>query len=299
MIFYEWSEEYKYYNNSNVSFYYPGYPQRWSMVSEPGLDNAYYPPYNITKNFATYHSAGSMVVKSNSSLGSIKVVASKRNDSQYITVINTGANASVSLNISGNICIGIKDLESGENYTLNNGIVQIGAIGQYGIRYFVNLNISTVNNSNISENISIPLPQQNETPQQPAPNMTQNQTTDNNTTQNNLTQNQTAPGGSLEGGGKGKNPRVIPNVSQPSKPGKSIKEIFQKITNPKLEYNTTKIARTATKWRYLLAGQVISEDDGKSNLAVKLLLFSFVLSVFIALILAIYIGRVIRNATNI
>ena len=135
-IFWQWAESYKYTNNA----YYPEYPQRWSMVSEPRLDNVYYPPYNITKNFATYHSAGSMVVKSTSSSNNIMVVASKKEESQYITMINKGNDTLVNLNIFESVGVGIRDLETGETYNINNHSVGVGRLKQYQIRYFVNFN---------------------------------------------------------------------------------------------------------------------------------------------------------------
>ncbi len=142
MINFEWAYPYKYSNQEN----FREYPQRWSMVSEPTLDNEYYPSYNVTKNFATHHSAGSMVVKSNSSTSGVKVVASKKGKEQHITVINTGANASAKLNVTGNISGAIKDLETGDIYMIKNGMAEIGNISQYQIRYFVNYSAQETEN---------------------------------------------------------------------------------------------------------------------------------------------------------
>jgi hypothetical protein len=114
----------------------------WQMVSEPQLDNAYYASYNVTKNFATYHSSGSTVVKSNSTLNNIKVVASKKNSLQYITVINTGDEVDLGLNIFGDSISNITDLETNETYNVTDDGVYIGPISQYQIRYFVILNNS-------------------------------------------------------------------------------------------------------------------------------------------------------------
>jgi len=139
MVLYQWSEAKKYLQTTN----YPEYPQRWSMVSEPALDNVYYPSYNVTKNFATYHSAGSMIVKSNSN-GNIKVVASKKQKEQYITLINIGANTSLRLNVTGNISSSIKDLETGGAYVIKSGMAEVGTISQYQIRYFVNYSMLDV-----------------------------------------------------------------------------------------------------------------------------------------------------------
>lgn len=132
---FNWAEA----NSYSDTSIYPGYPYRWSMVSEPLLDNAYYPPYNVTKNFASYHPPGSTVIKSNSSSSNVKVVASK---TQYITVINAGASVNIGLNIFGKEVSQIKDLETNEIYNVTDGGVYIGNMSQYQIRYFVTLNNS-------------------------------------------------------------------------------------------------------------------------------------------------------------
>jgi hypothetical protein len=138
LVLYKWSEI----NSYLDTVHYDEYPSRWSMVSEPLLDNVLYTSYNVTKNFATYHSAGSTVVKSNSSSNNIKVVASKKNNLQYITIINNGTEINVGLNIFGDTISEIKDLESGYIYNVTDGGVYIGPISQYQIRYFVILNNS-------------------------------------------------------------------------------------------------------------------------------------------------------------
>lgn len=133
---YQWSDTNSY-NDDSAN--YGEYPQRWAMVSEAGLDNptaTYYASYNLTKNFATYHSAGSMVVRSNSSSSNVKAVASKKEDNQYITVINSGAEANVTLNISRDMASSVEDLETGQVYNTEDGSFYIGLMNQYQIRYF-------------------------------------------------------------------------------------------------------------------------------------------------------------------
>jgi len=77
---YQWSESRSYAANE----VYPEYPYRWSMVSEPSLDNATYVSYNVTKDFATFHSAGSKIYRSTSDDDEIRVVAGE----DYLTIIN-------------------------------------------------------------------------------------------------------------------------------------------------------------------------------------------------------------------
>ncbi|MCD4770901.1 hypothetical protein K8R30_00615 [archaeon] len=137
---YHWDDPVSYFNCPSN---YPEYPAIYSSVSEAGLDNpvqTYYPAYTIPKNFATYHSAGSMVVRSNSSSNSIKVVASKKQDDvQYITIINTGNKTNVSLVLSGNSYSNLKDLETNEVYLSdNNNIINIGVLDEYEIKYLIN-----------------------------------------------------------------------------------------------------------------------------------------------------------------
>ena len=73
LLQYQWTEMFKYAN----TFWYPEYPQKWSMLSEPNLDNEIYTIYNVTKSFATYHSAGSTIYNSTSTDSLLKTVSSK------------------------------------------------------------------------------------------------------------------------------------------------------------------------------------------------------------------------------
>ena len=137
MLLYQWSEQYKYSNTQ----YYPEYPQLWSMVSEPQLDNAYYPPYNVTSDFAHYHSARDIVVSSSSNNGNIFVVASKNSTGQVdITVIsNSTSNVSVTIGLSGAL-IGnfnaLEDLRTGTTYSISGGSVNMGALQQYDVKHY-------------------------------------------------------------------------------------------------------------------------------------------------------------------
>ena len=138
---YQWTEKMGYPPN-NLSNY-PEYPQKWTMVN--GFDDEISPSYNVTQNFAEYNSPGSMIVKSNSSTSNITVVASEKNDSRYVTVINNGTTIDVGLNIFSDSNSEITDLVSGEVYNITDGGVDIGNMSQYQVRYF-----EIANSSNIS-----------------------------------------------------------------------------------------------------------------------------------------------------
>lgn len=103
---YQWSSAYHYtkpggYEDSGILY---------AMVSEPVLDNEYYPPYNITKTFATYHPSGSNVMLSNSEFAAIKLIATKIGNYRYFTIINTNNN-------QVNVTINTDDSEVGQSVT--------------------------------------------------------------------------------------------------------------------------------------------------------------------------------------
>lgn len=137
MIFYQWSETKKYSPNTN----YSEYPQRWSMVSEAGLDNpypTYYPSYNVTKDFAHYHAGGNMIVNSSSNNNSIKSVASLNPQGiWHITVINTGTNnINVSIDVSSTGVEAVKDLATGIIYPVSENIVNVGVLTEYDVKHY-------------------------------------------------------------------------------------------------------------------------------------------------------------------
>lgn len=126
--YFMWNEKLIYTDNGN----YPEYPQRWSMVSEPQLDNEFYPPYNVTKNFATYHPSLSTVYTSTSDDDDVKIVSSKINNTYGITIINTGTESvNVSLDTSGALST-LTD-EDGVSYSGDN--FEIGILDGYEIKY--------------------------------------------------------------------------------------------------------------------------------------------------------------------
>lgn len=110
----------------------------FSMVSEPQLDNAYYPSYNVTKDFAHYHAGGNMIVNSSSNNESIKSVASLNPKGiWHITVINTATNnIRVNVDVSSTGVKAVKDLATGTIYPVNDGIVDVGILTEYDVKHY-------------------------------------------------------------------------------------------------------------------------------------------------------------------
>jgi len=147
---YQWSESTSY-NNAAV---YPEYPQRWSMVSEPQLDNQVYASYNITKDFATYYGPGSRIISTNSLDSNIVVVASQINNKTYFTVINKNATkVNVTVSLEGSDFNQITELETGLNYSINDSF-NIIDIGAYSVNHYELLNITLNETSNVLPIIS-------------------------------------------------------------------------------------------------------------------------------------------------
>lgn len=141
IVFFQWAETYYYGNPS-----YPEAPKKWSMVSEPQLDNTYYPPYNVTKNFAHLCPAGGSVYVSSSDDDSLKTVSCKKGNMYSEIIINTGTEArNVTMNMSltnGSVFFPYSKLTNYENnsdiYTITDGIAQLGVMDSYDILYLVN-----------------------------------------------------------------------------------------------------------------------------------------------------------------
>jgi hypothetical protein len=122
---YQWSETKPYRDGIG----YPEYPQRWSMVSEPALDNALYASYNVTKEFATYHGAGSTVVNSASADPDIRIVASYKNEDKYVTIINGKATAApVTLGLAGVNASSLLDVQTNVSYPVTDDVVDLGTL---------------------------------------------------------------------------------------------------------------------------------------------------------------------------
>jgi len=132
LIQYQWAE---FLNYTEGSASYGEYPQRWTMIAEPQLENEYYRSYNVTKSFATYHSAGSTVYTSSSDNNDVKVVSSKYGDDYYVTIINTDSEqVNVTLELENYPYSTIKDMQIGTIYTINSP-AEIGLMDGYEVLY--------------------------------------------------------------------------------------------------------------------------------------------------------------------
>ncbi len=135
LIFFDWSE-YTHYANTTI---FPEYPSRYSMVSEPQLDNAYYPPFNVTKNFASYCPSGSLVGSSISNNSYEKTVLTRKGNTVSLVMINTDTEAH---NFTSNVSLigasNLRDLETNTLYNSVNGKLNFGLINGYDILYLAN-----------------------------------------------------------------------------------------------------------------------------------------------------------------
>ena len=99
------------------------------------INNLYYPPYNITKQFATYHPSGATVYSSSSDYDAVKVVSSRTPaGNRYITIINTDTD-SVNLTINTNDP-SIKITRTDTNEVFRNtsyGEFNIGVLNSYDV----------------------------------------------------------------------------------------------------------------------------------------------------------------------
>lgn len=152
---YQWAERRvtgSYYTENNT----------YQQVVEPILlsdgENSYYPSYNITKDFATYHASGSMIVNSSSSNSSVVAIASfNESDILHITLIMTGSGKrNVSIDLSSTDIQAIRDLQTKDIYIVFQGFANIGELNQYEVRHYESYNIETeqkeTNESEITKN---------------------------------------------------------------------------------------------------------------------------------------------------
>ena len=152
---YQWNEQYRYSNTAK----YPEYPQRWTMVTEPQLvvatDPSFKPPYNITRNFATYHSTGSTVYNStnNDSEDNIESVASRFTNGHYVTIINKDTEPrNITLSLINYPYTTIKNLETEEVFPVTGGQAPLGIIDRFGIVYLGGENPTNVVLLELNEN---------------------------------------------------------------------------------------------------------------------------------------------------
>ena len=122
LINYEWS--------STVKNYW------YDMVSEAGLDNptaTYYPPYNVTKNFATYCPAGGTVYQMYCP-DPLKCVSCKINNRYNLILINTDTSSkNITANIYGTVNY-IMDPSNGQLFKTNEN-TNLGIKDSYDVTY--------------------------------------------------------------------------------------------------------------------------------------------------------------------
>ncbi len=114
------------------------FPFKFQMLSEPQLDNAYYPPYNVTRNFATYCPTGATVYNSTSTTGDLVSVSCNKGGTYSTIIINKGSEA---INVSSTFpsdLLNIRDLKTRISYTIINEQINPGILAQYGIFYLAN-----------------------------------------------------------------------------------------------------------------------------------------------------------------
>jgi len=115
--YYHWKDSQSYFNCPSRYYYYP---TLYSGISDKGMDNAthsvYYPPYTVTKNFATY--------------------CRKKGNMHNTIVINKGSEAiNLTLNLENFTENTIYNLETKTAYTVTDNSTNIGSIDQYEILY--------------------------------------------------------------------------------------------------------------------------------------------------------------------
>ena len=104
------------------------------MVAEPLLDNTFFRSYNITKNFATFHSAGSTMYESTSTDSLIKTVSSKKDNDFFITLINSDSEpVNITLNV-GDASINLLGDTDGNLHDLGTS-TNLGILDSFRIQY--------------------------------------------------------------------------------------------------------------------------------------------------------------------
>lgn len=130
---YQWSEVYKY-NNTEA---YSQYPQRWSMLSEPLLDNEIYQGFNVTRNMSTAIQANATIKNQSASQTDMQTVLSEKDDNHNMVILNTNVyemDTIIDFNIStfyNNIT------RTGSQVYVRNGTLNFSVTGEE----FLSLNI--------------------------------------------------------------------------------------------------------------------------------------------------------------
>lgn len=133
---FNWDQQYSYFHCPGR---YSEYPSKWDIFSQAGLDNptqTYYPPYNITKNFAHYCPTGSTVYSSSASDSSINTVTCKKGNSYSLIIINMVSSKTIVTNAAG--FTGTKNYQmdvSNGNLYLNNNTNNLGVMDSNQMKY--------------------------------------------------------------------------------------------------------------------------------------------------------------------
>ena len=132
----------------------------WQMINE--TDKTFYPPFNVTKNFATYSPSGSTVYSSSSNESNLKTVTCKKGNSRNLIIINTDTETkNITLNLTNSGITTLYNLENTSQTWTPSTNTQIGLLDSYDIFYLgedlqkpdltinspSNLNYSSVNSS--------------------------------------------------------------------------------------------------------------------------------------------------------
>lgn len=146
--YFSWSSQ-RPYNSSDWQ-----YPLVAKFVSEPKIENIFYPPYNITKLFANNHKALNYVVTSSITDSTVKIVASyDANFTKYITLTNTNTSA---FNVTlYNQTTSFINVETNATYSVNSsGAIIILNMPSYGVYTLKSYNTYLGSQVNVSYTIN-------------------------------------------------------------------------------------------------------------------------------------------------
>jgi len=164
MLPYEFTDMYWY------GTHYPEYTYFFNTISQPGIDNTteatYYPVWNTTKNFAKICQSEGSVKETYSPYAGLSIISCQKGTEYGMIVINSdprSQNVTINLSESGGIINypynKISNLNTGESYEINNGVLELGIMDSYDILYLtydIESPIITINSpiTSIQENIN-------------------------------------------------------------------------------------------------------------------------------------------------
>lgn len=145
---YQWSSSYIYGPN------YAEYPAKWHMFRESQMvSRELTPPYNVTKKFATYHPAGASVYRTSSTDTALKTVSTINSNDYALTIINTAPEPrNITVNLTGSKLAEIHNLETGAEYRVVDGLVNVGVMDSYEILYLGLLSTGLQTHFKLNEN---------------------------------------------------------------------------------------------------------------------------------------------------